>query len=609
MHPHQKSHLTSINLEIKEQNKRYQLDTGFGLKQLKHEGLALHPINVIRKTFGYADYPEITFSLPFYADTQNFKSNSAIECFIVGEDSVKGVFLGMDGGKGSFRLFTPDFPDWIEEKGLGIKLASDQYTNQCMIDAVKNIENNRAIKQLFENIHGETKCRTSLAEIKNKSIEIVNKQLNESQINCVKGIVENESLLIVHGPPGTGKTTTLIEGVIQLIKDGKKVVVTAPSNAAVDNFAKGLIGKKVKILRVGNSLKVDDVIFQHTTEGRIKNAKEQKDIKRLRIQAEEFRRMAMQYKRNFGKEEREQRNLLFREMKKIRKEIRAIQSYFEEKLLNEADVILGTPIGLENSLPEDELFDVLIMDEAGQCVEPLAWVVFPFAKSWVLAGDPYQLPPTVLSEEAVKNGFSVSILEHAFRNYDNLFFLDTQYRMRKTLATFSSNYFYGGELKSMDELNDVGEHLIFYDTAGTGFEEKKDENSLSIVNEGELDLIQKIIIQNSFNMNQAVVISPYAGQVQLAKDVLPTGIRISTIDSFQGQEYGVVILSLVRSNEEGNIGFLKDYRRMNVAMTRAKERLFVIGDSTTIGQDKFYSQFLEYTESIGAYKSAWELLI
>jgi len=471
MHPHQKSLLTSINLEIKEQNKRYQLDAGVGLKQLKHEGLALHPINVTRKTFGYADYPEITFNLPFYTDTNNFKSNSAIECFIAGEDPIKGVFIGMEGKRGSFRLFAPEFPDWIEDKGVGIKLAPDQYTNQCMIDAVKNIDASLTIQKLFENIHGESKfgdLRTSsIEESKSQAIELSNSQLNTSQINCVKGIIENESLLIAHGPPGTGKTTTLIEGVIQLIKQGKKVVATAPSNAAVDNFAKGLIDAKVKILRVGNSLKVDDLIFQHTSEGRMQNAKEQKEIKRLKIQAEEFRRMALQYKRSFGKAEREQRSLLFREMKKIRKEIRAIQAYFEEKLLAEADVILGTPIGLKNFLTEDAEFDALIMDEAGQCIEPLAWMLFPSAKSWVLAGDPYQLPPTVLSDEATKNGFNISILEKAFENCENLYFLDTQYRMRKSLADFSSNYFYKGKLKTPDNQDDTDSHLFFFDTAGT----------------------------------------------------------------------------------------------------------------------------------------------
>jgi len=597
--------LQCIALEIKEQNKRYNLDNGVGVKKLKSEGAILHPIHVIRKSFGYADYPEISFKLPFFADTSNFKGNCAIECFIDGEDPIKGVFLGMDGKKGSFRLLSPDFPDWIEDKGVGVKLAPDQYTNQCMIDAVKKIEDLPLMKTLFNQIHGEKEFGQKLT---GEAIEFSNNELNDSQKESVQGVVENEDLLIVHGPPGTGKTTTLIESTLQLIKKGKKVLVTAPSNSAVDNFAKGLIAEKVKILRVGNTLKVDDIIFHHTTEGRMQNAKEQKEIKRLRIQAEEFRKMALQYKRNFGKAEREQRSLLFREMKKIRKEIRAIQAYFEEKLFKEADVVLGTPIGLKNALPHDSLFDTLIMDEAGQCVEPMAWVIFPYAKSWILAGDPFQLPPTILSDEAKKKGFSVSVLEQTFENCKNIYFLNTQYRMRASLASFSSQYFYKNELITPASLKNIDEHLIFYDTAGTGFEEKSGESGASLINEGELDIIQKIIKNSAFKKSEVAVISPYAGQVQLAKELLSKEIRISTIDGFQGQEKEIIILSLVRSNPESIIGFLKDYRRMNVAMTRAKEKLFVIGDSSTIGKDKFYAQFLEYVESINGYKSAWELM-
>ena len=605
-HPHQSHLISCINLEVKEQKRRYNLEADVGLKHLKSTGVALHPINVTRKTFGYADYPEISFTLPYYSDTSNFKSNGAIECFIEGEDPIKGVFLGIEGKKGSFRLFAPEFPDWIEDKGVGIKLAPDQYTNQCMIDAVKVAGDAPILKQLFENIHGQSKFGTKANNVVN--FDISNEALNDSQQSCVQAIVDNEELLIVHGPPGTGKTTTLIEGVLQQIKTKKRILVTAPSNSAVDNFAKGLINEKVKILRVGNSLKVDNVIFPFTTEGKMQNAKEQKEIKRLKIQAEEFRRMALQYKRSFGKAEREQRSLLFKEMKRIRKEIRSIQAYYEEKLFSEADVVLGTPIGLRNFLSVDSKFDTLIMDEAGQCIEPLAWVVFPYAKSWILAGDPFQLPPTVLSSEAIKKGFNISILEHAFSNSNNIHFLDTQYRMRQSLADFSNQYFYNGELKTPNNQLDKEQHIVFYDTAGTGYEETAGDGGVSLTNTGELELIQKILLEEKLNTAKVAVISPYAGQVQTAKDVLSKKIRISTVDGFQGQENEIIIISLVRSNSEAIIGFLKDYRRMNVALTRAKEKLFIIGDSATIGQDKFFSSLLNYIEEKGGYRSAWELM-
>lgn len=591
---------------MREQEYRYGAKGTEGIKQLKAMGVMLHPINVVRKTFGYADYPEIAFKLPYATDTSAFRDSSAIECIIDGEESVKGILLSLDGQKGMVRLYAPDFPDWIEDRGVGLKLAPDHYTSECMKTAVKGVSEDPAMSKLFNLIHGKTEFGGGVES--SRSLEFENGQLNESQKSAVNGMLESEGLTIVHGPPGTGKTTTLIEGILQLIKDGKRILVTAPSNAAVDNVAKGLLNFGVKILRVGNTTKVDDEIFPHTLEGKMKDSKDQKEIKKLKIRSEELRKMSYQYKRNFGKAEREQRKALMQEVKRIRKEIKDLRDYAAEKCFETSDVILGTPIGIHNALKKDAEFDVVVMDEAGQAIEPLAWVVFPFANNWVLAGDPFQLPPTVLSEEAARKGFDVSILEQCFKQCKNIHFLDTQYRMRQSIAEFSNAYFYGGKLKTPDDQKDITSHVLFYDTAGTGFEERAGEDGRSLTNEGELDIILKIIEANNWKQEEIGFISPYAGQVQLAKSVFPKKLKVSTVDSFQGQEMPIIIVSLVRSNPDGNIGFLKDYRRMNVALTRAKEQLVVIGDSSTIGLDKFYDQFLKYTESIDGYQSAWEFM-
>lgn len=603
-HPQQTQLLECIALEMKEQEARFKLGDGMGLKELKSRGLALHPVKVTRKYFGYADYPELEFHLPFASETDAFRSNSAIEFLIEGEEVVKGIYLGGGGRKGSIRLFAPEFPDWTEEKDVVIKLAPDHHTESVMKEAVKAVSEVPRIKSLFENIHGNAPFG-SKEELQVKApIE----HLNESQNRAVRVMELNEDLLLLHGPPGTGKTTTLVAGISALVRDNKRVAVTAPSNAAVDHIARELVRSGVKILRAGNTLKVDQAIYPFTSEGGMQGSKEQKQIKRLKIQAEELRKMALQYKRSFGKEERMQRSLLFKEVKRIRKEIRDIRNYFDEKLMDAAEVVLGTPIGLKNSLNTEDHFDVLVMDEAGQALEPLAWTVFPMADSWVLAGDPFQLPPTVLSSEAQKRGFNTSILEQCFKNAQKVYLLDTQYRMRESISQFSSNYFYNNELKTPNHLQDTGEHVVYYDTAGTGFEEKSGDDGTSRMNEGELDIVLKIIELEGLNPKKLAFISPYSGQVALAKDRLNEGVRINTIDSFQGQECETIIISLVRSNHEAEIGFLKDYRRMNVAITRAKEKLFIIGDSATIGQDKFYGQFLEFVEGIGGYKSAWELM-
>ncbi len=607
MHPHIETLLQCINLEEKEQVQRYSLDQQHTLKQLKAEGLALHPVIVTKKTFGYADYPEISFKLNFPPEANLFKDGAAIECFITGEEPVKGVLIGLDGKNGEFRLFAPDFPDWIEDDGVGIKLAPDTRTTSIMKKVLNNLENNQPLYKLFEQLHDQK--NTSQAALLDGHLittSFHNQQLNESQQKAVTAITHNKDICIVHGPPGTGKTTTLIEGIVQLIKAGEKVLVSAPSNTAVDHLAKGLIEQGVKLLRAGNASKVDETIFAHTPEGKLNNSKQQKEIKQLKIRVEEFRRMALKYKRSYGKAEREQRNLLFKEVKNIRTEIKKLQHYNEEKLFKEAEVIAGTPIGLYDADVHHLHFQTLVIDEAGQCIEPLAWTIFPLAEKIVLAGDHWQLPPTVLSNEAAIMGFNRSILETAIVTVSTVYLLNTQYRMREAIAGFSSQYFYNNLLLTAAHLNNTGAHLTFIDTAGSGFNEVHGPDGSSLQNKGELQLVQKLFETELLDPLLTAFISPYTGQVAAAKDVLPNQLRISTIDSFQGQEKETIILSLVRSNDDGNIGFLKDYRRMNVAITRAKEQLFVIGDSATIGGDAFYNSFLSYVEKYGTYRTVWE---
>ena len=606
MHPHISTLISCINLEEKEQIKRYQLNEQHSLKSLKAEGLALHPITVTRKSFGYADYPEISFRLNFAVEQNQFKDGAAIECFITGEAPIKGVLINQDGKVGAFRLFAPDFPDWIEENGVGIKLAPDQRTTLLMKTAVQNLQCKKEMFSLFEKLHTTEKKAQCIIEQDEIILSFKNKNLNESQQQAVKAIVQNTDIVIVHGPPGTGKTTTLIEAIIQLIKNDEKVLVAAPSNTAIDNIAKGLIQQGVKVLRIGNMSKVNEQIFAHTPEGRLANSSQQKEIKALKIRAEEFRKMALKYKRSFGKAEREQRNLLFSEVKNIRIEIKKLQQYNEEKLFAEADVILGTPIALCDAKIKNIFFQSLVIDEAGQCIEPLAWCIFPLADKIVLAGDHLQLPPTVLSNEAMQLGFNKSILEISIEKICNVFLLNTQYRMKAAIAGFSSNYFYEGLLQTASHLSNTGKHIYFIDTAGSGFNEEKGKDGNSLQNEGELQVVLKLLETEKIDSTLSAFISPYAGQVSAAKELLPTNLRISTIDSFQGQEKEIIILSLVRSNDDGDIGFLKDYRRMNVAITRAKEKLFVIGDSATIAVDKFYNAFFNYVEVHGEYKSVWE---
>lgn len=609
MHPQINNLLQCIDLEEKEQAQRYRLTENHSLKILKAEGLALHPLIITRKNFGYADYPEISFKLAFPPEQNLFKDGAAIECFIQGEEPVKGLLLGLDGKNGEFRLFAPDFPDWIEDDGVGIKLAPDTRTTGIMKNALNQLEQNKNLFPLFEQIHSGPAAQLPPPSLSTAPVAFLNSNLDESQQQAVAAVLQKERIMIIHGPPGTGKTTTLVEAIRQLVRNGEKVLVSAPSNTAVDHISKGLLQAGINLLRVGNTGKVDEMVFPHTPEGKMQQGKQLKEIRQLKIRAEEFRRMALKYKRNFGKAEREQRNLLFREVRAIRAEIKQLQQYNEDKLLDEASVIAGTPVGLHDADLRNRTFSTLVIDEAGQCIEPLAWCIMPLAESIVLAGDHWQLPPTVLSHEAAMKGLNRSVLEAAMDKVSSVYLLNTQYRMRESIAGFSSRYFYNGLLLTAAHLQNKGTHLTFIDTAGSGFQEKHGPDGVSLQNEGELQVVQQLIAAEGFDANSTAFISPYAGQVTAARELLPREMRISTIDSFQGQEKQNMIVSLVRSNDDGDIGFLKDYRRMNVAITRAKENLVVIGDSATIGNDKFYSEFLSYVEANGNYRTVWEFEI
>lgn len=605
--PHIQFLLDNLLLEEKAQVERFSAKDSGGIKSLKRDGLAIHPIKITRKGYGFAEYPEFSFRVPASQQTDNFRDGTAIEVFYENETSIKGILLGINGGSGEVRLYAPDFPDWIEDHGVGIKLTPDTKTQELVTSVLQSLDNGKSAEAFpfFAYVHQNN--ADLLPEPKQYAVEI-NEKLNESQQEALAKINGNEPIVIVHGPPGTGKTTTLVASIIALVKNGEKVLVCAPSNAATDHIALQLIKEGVSMLRIGNQTKMSSELLPHTIEGKMAFGNEQKQLKKMRIQAEEYRKMAHQYKRHFGKDDRDQRKLLMQEVKNIRKEIRALQDFYTEKWISETQVICGTPVGLNDKSLQKMEFNTLVIDEAGQCLESFAWVAVKHVQRLVLAGDHLQLPPTVISEQAIRQGYNKSFLEVMLEKHPHKYLLRTQYRMRQAIVDFPNAYFYEGKLETPDNLKNVGVHLQFYDTAGTGFQEVQAAESGSISNLGELEMIEKLIQKNQLNLEKCALITPYSGQVAAAKERFPATLRISTVDSFQGQECETVIISLVRSNDENKLGFLKDYRRMNVAMTRAKERLIVVGDSVTFGNDPFFGAFLNHLETMGCYGSAWELM-
>lgn len=595
-----------LRIEEEAQEKKW-FEKDISLKELRKEGAILHPLKIQNKTFGYTDQPvvTVTFQTPGGINNSYYSQGTPVALFVSSTNDIcNGQLLSISDKKAEVLLYADDFPDWIDEKNLGIKRLPDNRTFQMMHSVLKRIGKgeDKSIKQLFEYVHG-IKQQDEIQPTEKK----INggKHLNEFQLKAVENGLCDLQLQIIHGPPGTGKTTTIVELIRNLRKQGLSIIASAPSNAAVDHLAQQLLNSGLKVLRLGNTAKVNKTVWEHTPEGILSDDKYNKKIKRLKIQAAEYRKMAHQYKRSFGKSEREQRKLLFNEVYAIRDQIRNLSSAYLAQFFDAADVILGTPIGLMDKMLLNKKFDVAFLDEAGQCIEPLAWLVLEKANRAILSGDHLQLPPTIISEEAAKKGLATSVLERAIEAGVQRDLLGIQYRMTPEIAGFSSRYFYEGKLQT--HAASVPESMIFYDTAGAGFDEKRLENSRSTANPEELRIVRENADKWIEKGQSAVFISPYASQVELAKGELKN-IEVSTIDAFQGQEADVIILSLVRSNPEGKIGFLSDYRRMNVALTRAKKKLVVIGDSATLANDKFYKEFVEYAEEVGGYRSVFELI-
>ncbi|HRO76701.1 MAG TPA: AAA domain-containing protein [Crocinitomicaceae bacterium] len=587
----------ALDLELSEQSN--QVKTAYqSLSELKKSGYGIYPLIIVNQTYGVGEYPEITFKVPLNQSTEKFRNQDTIELFS-NENFVKGSIIYLNATDGKIRLYADEFPDWLDEKTIGIRVGVDEKSMLLAQKAIEQLnESNPFASYLFSN---------KLLKSNNSNFAFQpSANLNESQNKAVQHILSDNPISIVHGPPGTGKTTTLVNAIEQLVKQGEKVYAVAPSNMAVDHLSQSLINQGVNVLRMGNPSKVSEQLMQHTIDGKLTNGTVFQELKKLKIRAEEYRKMASQYKRKFGKEEANQRKLIWNEYRSLKKEIQNTIGFYKEKWIDEAHVICGTPVGLSEEIAKANA-KIIVIDEAGQCLQPLAWLVLqPFVEKVVLAGDHFQLPPTVISDEATKCGLSQSILD-LFLTKSEPILLNMQYRMQEKIVGFSNAYFYKNKIQTAVKQLNNEEQILFYDTAGTGFEEEREQDGSSFFNSGELNLITQIVNQLDLNPQEIALISPYSGQVAKAKDLELPFSRITSIDSFQGQENQIIILSLVRSNDRQEIGFLKDYRRMNVAMTRAKEKLIIIGDSATIGNDDFYRQFLDYAEKHGAYRTAWEV--
>lgn len=583
----------------------------------KKNGITWFPLRITESGYGLGEYPFLVVERnPGDRLNHQFQSAAPVSLFSLAEGneqySINGTIGYVDDQRMKIAFFCDEMPDWVDDGKLGVNLLFDSRTYDEMFKALNvliNVDKGR-LKKLRDVILGYDRPKELSLPALHSS------RLNASQNEAMNGILAAEDIAVVHGPPGTGKTTTLVESIVHLLQNEKQVMVCAPSNAATDHLAKSLSARGLKVVRIGNLAKVESDNTSLTLDVLIQQEKDFKQIRELKKRAIELRKMGGKYKRNFGREEAEQRKLIFSEAKNLSKEARELEKYLVEKVLNEAQVIACTLIGSSSDYLEGRRFSTVIIDEAGQGIEPAVWVPILKAEKVVMAGDPYQLPPTVKSTDAEKAGLAVTLLEKAIKRHDPVFLLRTQYRMNSLIMEFSNRKFYEGKLEAHESVKDwhlesSPQVVEFIDTAGCGFEEQAAEDSDSKCNPEEVRLLGLHLGQLAPQPTDSVgIISPYRAQVELLQEAFPDrpGISVNTIDSFQGQERDIIYISLVRSNNRSEIGFLKDYRRMNVAMTRARKKLVIIGDSATLGNDRFYGDFLNFVEEIGAYKSAWEFL-
>jgi superfamily I DNA and/or RNA helicase len=517
-------------------------------------------------------------------------------------------------------------PDWVFKSSIAILPEFDEKSYREMESVLKTLKNTHKgrVQHFKEILFGDKLPVFSLLKD-----EALNPLLNNSQNDAINHIISAKDISIIHGPPGTGKTTTLVSAIARLCDTEYQVLVCAPSNTAVDLLTERISKKGINVVRLGNISRVDEDILNHTLDYQISAHEESKAIKRMRIEADALRKKANSFRTPLDYGQKRQKRELLSEASDLSTWVNQLEKRLIEQILDRAQVITCTLVGAAHSLLSGRKFTTVLIDEAAQALEPATWIPILKAERVVLCGDPFQLPPTVKSRDANKSGLALTLMEKVIQKGFVHQMLEVQYRGNELIMGYSNQYFYNNKLLASPTVKDKklpfqdNSPLIFIDTAGTGFEEKPEPGSGSLYNADEFSLLREHIYRIinetqalvNFDFPSIVILSPYKGQINYmereirADDKLVNlAIKVKTIDGFQGQESDIVIVSLVRSNGKNDIGFLKDYRRFNVAITRAKCQVVVVGDSSTIGKDLFFAGFLDYCESNASYRTAWEYM-
>ena len=529
--------------------------------------------------------------------------------------------------------FDREPPDWATEGRVALELLPNAQTHERMLGALRRLRDTPEGSRWHSVLSGgpprfEAPPREGTAEAEEQAAQdAAVAHLNPEQREAVRRSLRAKDLLLLHGPPGTGKTTVLVEMVKRAVARGELVLGTAPSNLAVDNLVERLAAAGLDCVRLGHPARVLPSVLDQTLDEKIKAHPQAVVAKGLFKEALRLKaQVRKQRARGRSADRFAEARSADREANALFSEARRREEQAEAEVLANAQVILATLTGLERTDLARRRFGLAVIDEATQAVEPAALLALLKADRVVLAGDHQQLPPTVLSREAAAGGFSLSLFERLVKDAEaaganttgapQLVTLAEQHRMHAAIMEYPSKALYGGKLRAHPDvagraLDDSP--LVVIDTAGRGFEEETPEGSDSKMNPGEADLCAaeaRALLALGVIPSELAIIAPYDGQVQrlrsLLEELLDAGLEIDTVDGFQGREKDAVIVSLVRSNDRGELGFLTEVRRMNVALTRARKKLVVVGDGALLARHPYYDGFFEHARVTGAWVSAWE---
>lgn len=517
--------------------------------------------------------------------------------------------------------------DDIPEDGLNSPLRLEKLANEVTYRRMKDalVQLSKGIQtgpsaNLIPVLFGENPPMSSKDVAK---FSPFNKNLDESQKDAISKALRSRDVFLLHGPPGTGKTTTIIEIILQEVKRGSKILACAASNIAVDNIVERLSRYRTKLVRLGHPARLLPQVLDSALDAQVLRADNSSLAGDIRKEMKVLNSKLLKAKDKNTKRD------IRKELRTLAKEERKRQQLAVADVIKNADVVLSTLTGASSKKLDGITFDLVIIDEAAQALEMACWIALLKGPRCVLAGDHLQLPPTIQSAEAEKKGMGKTLFERLTEAYGDQItsMLTIQYRMHELIMNWSSKELYNNKIKAHSSvadhmLYDIEEvkrssstepTIILIDTTGCDMEEVKDEEE-STMNEGEAAVSiahAKLLVESGVRASDIGIITPYAAQVTCLKmmrnkDTKLKDLEISTVDGFQGREKEAIIISMVRSNSKKEVGFLSDHRRMNVAVTRARRQCCLVCDVETVSNDKFLKRLVEYFEENGEYLSASE---